>query len=381
MTTATASTSTGFKPNLHLIIAAIGLVLALGYAGMNLMGVGHASFNTTNLGVVWGLPIVIYDYFLLTSTGLTLVASLSLVLGLKEFDPIAKRCIWLAISGLVGGVAVLFLELGHPLRALYAAPLSMQMSSPLFWKILCVGAYTIVLALLALQLSGKNGGGGVKQLATLAALLALLVTLIAGSVYGMMAMRPFWFGGETPVAFLIESFIGGIAFTVFFTYLVYGFSHASMPEGLRALLGGPLAKLHAAAIALHLMFVLGRAITGLWSNAEGLQVWQHITNQPLFYFGLIGGTVIPLLLMAMPSTRPQAWAQMSASLLVMIGLLISRYEFIIGGQQVPLFKGSWARGLVEYVPSMTEWALLFVGIFLANVVYALAEGWSDSRRT
>lgn len=379
MTTTTASASVGFRPSLHLIVAAAGLVLTLGYAGMNLMGVGHASFNTTNLGVVWGLPIVIYDYFLLTSTGLTLVASLSLVLGLKEFDPIAKRCIWLAISGLVGGVAVLFLELGHPFRALYASPLSMQMASPLFWKILSVGAYAIVLALLVLRLGGKSGGSAVRQLATLVALLALAVTLIAGSVYGMMAMRPFWFGGETPVAFLIESFVGGIAFAVFFTYVVYGFSTTSMPENLRSLLGGPLAKLHAAAIALHLMFVLGRAVTGLWSNAEGLQVWQHITSQPLFYFGLIGGTIVPLLLMAMPSTRPQAWAQVVASLLVMIGLLISRYEFIIGGQQVPLFKGSWAQGLVQYTPSLTEWALLFVGIFLANVVYALAESWSDSR--
>lgn len=376
-----APASVRYQPSIHLIVAAIGLVLALGYTAIQLMTVGHASFNTTNLGIVWGLPIVMYDYFLLTSTGLTLVASLSLVLGLREFDLIAKRCIWLAISGLVGGVAVLFLELGHPFRALYAAPLAMQVASPLFWKILFVAAYTIVLVLLALRLSGvAEVGASTRQLGALAAALAVGVTLIAGSVYGMMAMRPFWFGGETPVAFLIESFIGGIAFTVFFTYLVYGFSHQAMPEELRALLGGPLAKLHAAAIALHLMFVLGRAATGLWSNAEGLQVWQHIAGQPLFYFGLIGGTVVPLLLMASPSTRPQAWAQILASLLVMIGLLISRYEFIIGGQMAPLFKGSWAPDLVQYTPSLTEWALLFVGLFLANVVYALAENWSPSRK-
>jgi molybdopterin-containing oxidoreductase family membrane subunit len=380
MTTTTTMPAAN-KPSLHLIGALAGLILALGYAGSQLMTSGHASFNTTNLGVVWGLPIVIYDYFLLTSTGLTMVAGLSLVLGLKDFDPIAKRCIWLAIAGLVGGVAVLFLELGYPLRALYAAPLNLQTASPLFWKILLVGAYAIVLVLLALRLGGtRDVESGSRPLASLAVLLAIGVTLMAGSVYGMMSMRPFWFGGETPVAFLIESFIGGIAFTVFFTYLAYGFSQQGMSAELKALLGGPLGKLHAAAIALHLMFVGGRALTGLWSNAEGLQVWQHISSQPLFHIGLWGGTVVPLVLLAMPSTRQQPSMQILASALVMVGLLISRYEFIVGGQMVPLFKGSWARGLVQYTPSATEWALLFVGVFLANVVYAAAEWWFNARR-
>ncbi len=376
MTISTAS----FRPGLHLAGAAIGLVLALGYAAAQLMSAGHASFNTTNLGVVWGLPIVIYDYFLLTSTGLTMVAGLSLVLGLKDFDPVAKRCIWLAIAALVGAVAVLFLELGHPLRAIPVAVLNLQTASPLFWKILFIGAYAVVLVLLALSL---GGGGpietGARPLAAVAFLLAVGITLIAGSVYGMMSMRPYWFGGETPVAFLIESFIGGIAFTVFFTYLAYGFSQQGMSEQLKSLLGGSIAKLHAAAIALHLMFVGGRAITGLWSNAEGMQVWQHITAQPLFNLGLWGGTVLPLVLLALPVTRRLPSLQILASLLVMIGLLISRYEFIIGGQLVPLFKGSWAPGLVQYTPSTTEWALLFVGVFLANVVYALANWWFGER--
>jgi molybdopterin-containing oxidoreductase family membrane subunit len=64
--------------------------------------------------------------------------------------------------------------------------------------------------------------------------------------------------------------------------------------------------------------------------------------------------------------------QMVTALLVMIGLLISRYEFIIGGQLVPLFKGSWVHGLIPYVPSMTEWGLLVLGIGVANVVYAFS---------
>jgi hypothetical protein len=58
--------------------------------------------------------------------------------------------------------------------------------------------------------------------------------------------------------------------------------------------------------------------------------------------------------------------------LVMVGLFISRYEFIVGGQIVPLFKGSWSQGFISYVPSTTEWALLALGVGISNLVYAAA---------
>lgn len=377
MTTATTfdMPARASQHRVHLIIAAAVALIAGGYVLSQLFTVGHAAFNTTNQGLMWGLPIVTYDYFLLTSTGLVMVAALGLVFGVDEFRQIARRCLWLALAGLVGGVSILFLELGSPIRALILTPTSFQTASPLFWKVLLVGIYTIVL-LIALLTGGdrlKRGEG--STITTLLFALAVAISLVAGSVYGMMAMRPFWFGGEIPVAFLIESFLGGLAFAVFFTYLAYGFSQERMPLSLRTLLGGRLCGLLAIVIALHLAFVVGRLITGLWSNANGLQVWQHLVTQPLFHIGLWGCTVLPLLMLAIPALRVQPMIQLLSSLLVMIGLLISRYEFIIGGQLVPLFKGSWAPPLIAYTPSPAEWALLVMGIGVANIVYAGASWW------
>jgi formate-dependent nitrite reductase membrane component NrfD len=96
---------------------------------------------------------------------------------------------------------VLFLELGYPIRALIQAPLNLQFASPLFWKILLVGAYSLVLVLVLARISTSPSRAAtpwVPLLATLLVILALLITLVAGSVYGMMAMRPLWFGGEIP---------------------------------------------------------------------------------------------------------------------------------------------------------------------------------------
>lgn len=377
MTVATTSLT---RPDYVFFGAIAGLLLALGFVAYQLMGVGHAAFNTSSMGVVWGLPIIVYDYFLLTSTGLVFVASLWLVFGVEVFEPIAKRCVWLALAGLTGGVAVLFLELGYPLRALLLAPFAMQTSSPLFWKILLVGAYTALLLLVTLRLHFVQGTAGVRLLSVPLFLAAVGITLVAGSLYGLMSMRPFWFGGEIPVVFLIESFMGGIAFAIFFTFLAHGFTTRGMPEDVKSLFGGALGQLFAVAIFLHLLFVGSRAITGLYSNAEGLQVWDHLVASPVFHAALWGGIVLPLVLMMVPALRRQGPLQLLAATLVMLSLFASRYEFVIGGQLVPLFKGNWAPPLLSYVPSPAEWALLFVGVFLANVVNAFGEWKLDLER-
>lgn len=372
----TALTIKAARPSFVFLGALVGLVVALGFVLSQLFTVGHAAFNTTSKGVVWGLPIVTYDYFLLTSTGLIFIASLSLVFGLRQFDPVARRCVWLALAGLVGGVAVLFLELGYPLRALYAVPLNAQTASPLFWKVLLVGIYTILLLALIARLQTVRDLSEARPAALLTFIAALGIALVAGSVFGLMAMRPMWFGGEVPVVFLIESLLGGFAFTIFFTYLAHGFSSERMPAGIANLFAGTFGQLFAVVIGLHLLLHAGRAVTGLWSNAEGLQVWHHMVGQPLFHLGFWGGVVLPLALMA-SSLRSQPIIQVIAAVLVMLGLFVARYEFIVGGQLVPLFKGSWAPPLLEYVPSVTEWALLLVGVFLANVINAFGEWWLD----
>ena len=158
MTTITETAPATARGNhflLHLVVALLLLAIGGGYVLSEIAQFGKVQFNTSNAGIHWGMAIVTYDYFLLTSTGLAMVASLWHVFGLKDFEPIARRALWLAMAGLVGGVAVLFLELGAPLTALWATPLNMQTASPLFWKVLLVGAYTITLGLVLLGMINK----------------------------------------------------------------------------------------------------------------------------------------------------------------------------------------------------------------------------------
>lgn len=359
---------------LILIAAAVGLVVAGGYVLSQLMTVGHAAYNTDNRGIFWGLPVVTYDFFLLSSTGLTMLASAWTVFGLKDFEPIARRAQWLAITALVGGVAALFLELGTPFKALFLIPFSFQTAAPLFWKVWGIVFYALALAVLLFQWLAAGAGARPPRWAAVLALAgAVLITFVAGTVFGMMAMRPFWFGGEVSLGFMVEALLGAVTFIIIFTHLAHGMDSSRFDERTRSLFTGTLGGLFGVLLVAHAFFVASRLVAGLWSNADGMQVWHYLWSRPMFQAELWIGIGVPLLITVLPGLRKSLGLQLVAAVIAIVALFVARYDFVVGGQMVALFKGSWAHGLLHYTPSLAEWAVLATAVFLANVVNAAGE--------
>ncbi|MDP1647090.1 MAG: NrfD/PsrC family molybdoenzyme membrane anchor subunit [Rubrivivax sp.] len=359
---------------LVLIAAAVGLVVAGGYVLSQLMTVGHTAYNSDSRGIFWGLPVVTYDFFLLSSTGLTMLASAWTVFGLKDFEPIARRAQWLAITALVGGVAALFLELGAPFKALFLIPFSFQTAAPLFWKVWGIVFYALALAVLLFQwLAAGAGARPPRWAAVLALASAVFITFVAGTVYGMMAMRPFWFGGEVSLGFMVEALLGAVTFIIIFTHLAHGMNASRFDERTRSLFSGTLGALFGVLLVAHAFFVASRLVAGLWSNAEGMQVWHYLWSRPMFQAELWIGIGVPLLITVLPGLRKSLGLQLVAAVIAIVALFVARYDFVVGGQMVALFKGSWAHGLLQYTPSLAEWAVLATAVFLANVVNAGGE--------
>jgi molybdopterin-containing oxidoreductase family membrane subunit len=357
-----------------LYTALAGIVVSLGLALQAIMTQGHASFNTTNDGVVWGLPIAVYVFFVLSSTGCTLVASLAMVFGMKDFYPIAKRCVWLAVATLIAGFVPLALELGHPFRMLWALPTSFQFTSPMNWMGVFYATYLVLLLLKFQKLNAEDWDSPLSRNLGMASFVTVIVAHgTLGLIFGMMAMRPFWYGSLIPLYFLTTAFLSGIAFAVMVTYISHSFDQNNMPENLRELMRGAMPKLFATVLGIGLLMVVFRTVTGLWSNADGLEVFHHMVRSPLFHIELWLGMLLPFVLLVSPSLRSRTPVQVACALLVMMALMIGRYEYVIGGQIVPLFKGAWAGAFVQYAPSFTEWMLALLGVSIAFAVYALGE--------
>ncbi|HJW81634.1 MAG TPA: NrfD/PsrC family molybdoenzyme membrane anchor subunit [Acidiferrobacterales bacterium] len=355
--------------------SAVALAVTLATTLFILYAYGHAAFNTSNYGITWGLPISTYVFLVLTSTGLTFVASLAMIFGFEEFYPVAKRCVWLAVAALVAGFTSLGLEIGHPFRMLWALPTGMQVVSPMFW----MGVfYTLYFVFLLLKFQRIHAGDWHSPTSRLLGIVSVVSVVVAhgtlGLVFGMMVMRPMWYSDLMPIYFLITAALSGAAFAVFFTYLAYGFDRARMPAGVRTLAAGTtLPKIFATLIGATIIMVVSRTATGLWTNLDGMQVVHESLRSPWFHFELWAGLVLPFALMLSPWHQREPRWQVLAAVLVIVSLFIARYDYMIGGQRVPAFKGGWIPGLIDYTPSFGEWMIALTAFSLVFAIYAVGE--------
>jgi molybdopterin-containing oxidoreductase family membrane subunit len=361
--------------NMVLAVSGAVLIAALGTTFYFLIFEGHTAFNTRSEGVAWGLPIITYVFLVLTSTGLTFIASMAILFGLDDFYPIAKRCIWLAVAALIAGFTSLGLELGHPFRMLWAMPTGLQYVSPMFW----MGVfYSVYLGFLLLKFWRIERGDWYSSLSRTLGVASFVSVVVAhatlGLVFGMMSMRPAWYSDLMPVYFLVTAALSGAAFAVFFTYLAYGFDRRAMPSRVRDLKSGSrLPNVFATLIGVTILMVVSRAITGYWTNLDGMQAVRETVASPWFQFELWACLVLPFVLMATPRLQSAQRWQILASVLVIIGLFIGRYDYMVSGQRVPLFKGAWMPGLAEYTPSLAEWMITLAAFSLVFFIYAAGE--------
>jgi len=356
-------------------LSLVGLVVSLGFVLFMLVTEGHASFNTSSDGVNWGSAIATYVFFALTSSGLTFIASLATVFGFKEFYPIAKRCIWLAIVALIAGFSVLALELGHPFRMIWSVPFGMQIMSPMFWMGVL---YTIDLVLLFAKfylMWKEDWDSALSHFVGIAGFVAVICASgMLGLVFASLGMRPMWFGSATSVFFMLSAALSGAAAVVVTVQIAYGFRINAMPTALKALAtGDKLPKVFATLIGIVLLFLITRIWVGLWSNVDGLEGFISLLHSPWFHIELWVCLVVPFFMMLTPSLQVSPKAQFWAASLVQIGMFIERQVFIISGQNVPMFKGTWAAMVTPYSPSVTEWALVVVGLSAMFALYALGE--------
>lgn len=354
------------------MLAGAGLAaLGLAYVFYMLVTEGHASFNTSS-DVAWGAPISFYLFFLLASSGLSILSSVDTVFGVKLFYPITKRAVFLSIITLVAGFSILALEIGRPFRMLWALPLSLQIKSPMWW----MGVfYSIDLVLLVIKFWLLHTRRWETRLTHAVSVVSFIVCILApgtlGLVFGMMAMRPAWFSPIMPMYFILTGFCTALAMMVFVSSMIPRTGNLDHHE--RALFDIVLPRLFFVTLLAVIGMRVGQIITGLWSNYEGLEAHWAMLRSPFFQLELLLALLLPTILMSTNRFRRAIGFQFVAGLSFMIGIFFARLELLVAGQKVPLFKGYWV-GFVEYWPSATEWMLVPAGVGIFLFLYG-AGSW------
>jgi molybdopterin-containing oxidoreductase family membrane subunit len=333
---------------------------------------GHHVTGMTNQ-IVWGTPHVFAVFLIVAASGALNVASISSVFGKTPYKPLARLSGLLAIALLVGGLAILVLDLGRPDR-LIVAMTYYNFKSIFAWNIiLYIGFMAVVAVYLWMMMERKMNA--FTRLAGLTAFIwRLILTTGTGSIFGFLVARQAYDAALMAPMFIIMSFSFGLA--IFILVLMAAYKWSDRPLG--DLIVNRLKNLLGVFIAAVLYFVMVYHLTNLYiTEHHGVERFILLdggvyTN--LFWFvQILLGSLVPLALLYHPTTgKSRGWIGL-ASLLVIIGGLAQMYIIIIGGQAYPLelFPGMevtssfFDGGINAYAPSLPEIVLGISGIAMA----------------
>jgi len=360
------------------------------------------------LGTPWRLLVVVYEFFVVSTTGLYIVASLDEVFGIKQLKPIVKEGLIFALVTIIVGLMTIGLEIEKVDRCYFALVGHTNPGSMMFWMIMFYVIYVIFLIttiwfyfrddllnqakekglkgfvgkILSLKFLGgpfeRSNKNTDKEYAKAIGFITVVAAVIAHSnLGGLFAVNylPFWHGALLPVYFIPAAIACGAALTIIVTTLTDWIKGKEIVneryealQMLRFILGFSL--IIAAFFTAWKLIIKAYPTSGWFSN-EAVKVF--LTGSFAFnfwFFEVLIGLLIPLLLVITPAGRSAKGLLISA-LLTVIGVFYLRFDLVLGGQVLKLISGATAKVSVHPFEIMAAVGFLSLAVFLYYVLYKL----------
>jgi molybdopterin-containing oxidoreductase family membrane subunit len=363
----------------------LGLLVLIGAIGaVRALFPGDKGVATTP-SVEWGLLIVAYVFFAITTSGLCLASSLGTVFGIDRFRPLEKRHAILAVLCLVTAFGVIAIDLHYPIRLVFGAALNPSLSSPMWWMGVFYGIYLCFLLTEVWSIFWHH-----ERIHSIACLLSSAMAVIApstlGAVFGVLAARPYWSGVFTPMLTVASALLAGTALLGVVFYVVDRLRLAGHERaGILAI--PAIRSVMIIALAIVAVLIARQIIEGLITTDPGLSAATHaLISGPLAvqFVGvrLIAGLVMPLAILLLPWTRG-ARGVLAAGSLALVGVFADRLSFVAAGQIAPTtaVSGVVSTPYAVYTPSLVEISILIGAIGSVALLYTLAERYLDLRES
>ena len=368
---------------------------------------GHRDANYGSI-VTWGLWVAAYIYFIGLSAGSFLISSLVYVFNVKRFERIGRLAVFTAIVTLLMALLAIWADLGHMERAWHVLVFP-NFESPMAWMIWLYSTYFLLLVaemwfLLRRDMvaAGAQAGGWkskvyrgltfgsknvseasttrdrkiVRVLATIGVPVAIMFHGGVGALFGVVAARPLWNTGLFPILFLLSALASGGALLTMIT--------AIFQDGLNRNrdIVITLGKVILGLLLLDVLFQISEYLvafrSGIPGHIEGLKLIMGGTYWWVFWIWQLGlGTLIPLLLLVLPTRKDARWVSL-AGLLIALGFIGVRLNIVIPGLAEEEINGitqaiSTPRMTTQYFPSPTEWLLTLGIVGLGLLLFGLGE--------
>ncbi|MEA3412849.1 MAG: NrfD/PsrC family molybdoenzyme membrane anchor subunit [Pseudomonadota bacterium] len=364
----------------YALLGFLGLLILMGLGAAHHMETeGHWVTGMSNQ-IVWGTPHVFAVFLIVAASGALNVASIASVFGNPAYKPLSRLSALLAIALLVGGLAVLVLDLGRPDR-LIVAMTYYNFKSIFAWNIFLYTGFIFIVAVYLWMMMERKMNRYSKSAGLTAFIWRLMLTTGTGSIFGFLVARDTFDSALFAPMFVIMSFSFGLA--IFLLVLLASYRWTERPLGMEIVMR--LKNLLGVFVASVLYFVMVYHLTNLYFTerhaVEAFFLLDGGVYTQLFWgVQIVLGSIVPLVLFYLPQCRESVTAAAVGAALVIVGGLAQVYVIIIGGQAfpMPLFpdmevESSFYDGAVgQYAPSVWEVLLGIGGVAMALAIVVLA---------
>jgi len=370
-------TATNTKSLFGVWMGILAVAVLIGLVGVfRLFSEGHILFNTNDV-IIWSLPLAVYIFLALTSSGLTLLAAIPTVFGVKRYAPFAKRLIFLAIATLCGAFVAIALELGNVWHLAYIL-FSPNFSSPIWWMGAIYGVELVVLALKLWRMHLDDWSSGLsKTLGVVSFFCALIAPLMIGSVFGITESRVTYFGPMMSIYSLSMAFLSGVALFILYAMVYHKVLGNGSFEANSQLYDEVCIILKYATGAVVVLTLLNTAIERTTVVPEFLSIrnFEHPFGTIIgFHLEVVVGLFLPFILLLIPSVRSTVGGKIVIGALAWIGSMGMHMQILIAGQSHPIGpKAEQFTTALSYYPSIWEWLIGLLAVAIILILYTLGE--------
>ena len=380
MKTIRFSTIEGNSLGYYGLLVVLGLFILVGLGAAHTMEhEGHWITGMTNQ-IVWGTPHIFAVFLIVAASGALNVASVASVFGKSAYKPLSRLSGLLAIALLIGGLAILVLDLGRPDR-LIVAMTYYNFKSIFAWNIFLYTGFIVIVAVYLWMMLERRMNEYSKPAGFVAFIWRLILTTGTGSIFGFLVAREAYDTALLAPMFIIMSFSFGLAAFLLVLMAAYQWTGRPLGDGLVQRLKNLLGVF----VASVLYFVLVYHLTNLYFTErhaveEFLLLSGGVYTLVFWVVQIVLGSVAPLVLFYHPTLGQSRKVIAAGAGLVLIGGLAQIYVIIIGGQAFPLIlfpdaevSSTFYDGVVNtYAPSLPEVLLGLGGVAFSLAMVTLA---------
>ncbi len=349
-----------------------GVMLVGLIAGIIVFTKGLVVTNLTDL-VPWGFWITIDLSAIALSAGAFLLCAGVYILGLKQFQPVARTATFVGLIGYGMAMLCLLLDIGRPDRFWHAFVFWNPHS--VLWEVtMCVGLYSGVLLMETLPLFGEADWfqarwpklahrlHGLHRLAPYLAVAGLFLSMLhqssLGATFGVLKARPIWFRPDLSVLFMVSAVAAGPSMTALVSMLAARLTkHARVRDELFERLGHFIGWVLVVYLYFRFWDAFAMTYTYQPGRTEGLDILTKGTLSFNFWVGeMLLGALVPIIILLTKRYRQRPTLRMVAFALVVIGLIAYRWDTNMAGQLVLLsyLPGDITARYTTYFPSLVE---------------------------